>query len=368
MTTRTYKRQDDIDDALLIDICGRFLAGEKFVKIAEWLETKEVLGRPFSREAVYPQIARAARKGFIRLEPPTNVVLQQRIADQFKQDREEIHVIDVRGDGARDLVADAAARHVVELIEEVRRVKKRVGIALGGGGTVNRVSRSLARYLAKQFDLPPLALNALTPGFDVFRPRTAPVSSLGYFDAVDADIEYVGLFAPAVVPSESYAEVTSRHGIADSFEKAKEIDIVITSCARAEDEHGELNRFMQVASKDDGDQTEEALVEAGWIADVTYRPYSEFGPISLEHGIRGVSLFEIEDLVRLARDEENKHVVLIAAPCGQCHATKVEALRPLLSQPDTLKLWNHLFLDARTAEALMPEAAKSRNRANRTDS
>ena len=356
---RTYERHDDIDDALLIDICGRFLAGERFVEIARWLSTEEGLGRPVSREAVYPQIARAARRGFIRLEPPTNVLLQQRIADQFKLDRKEIHVVDVRGEGARDLVADAAARRVVELIDEVSRVKDRVRIALGGGGTVNRFSRSLAQYLRKQFDLPPLALHALTPGFDVLRPRTAPVSSLGYFDEVDADIEYVGLFAPALVPSESYAEVTSRHGIADSFEKAKEIDIVITSCARAEDKHGELNRFMQVASEEDGDQTEKALIEAGWVADVTYRPYNEFGPISLEHGIRGVSLFEIEDLVRLARDEENKHVVLIAAPCGECHETKEDALRPLLSQPDTLKLWNHLFLDTRTAQALMPEAAES---------
>lgn len=358
---RAYTKNDDIDDALLIDICGRFLAGEKFSDIAKWLTSKEVLGRRISREAVYPQIVRAARKGFIRLEPPTNVLLQQRIADQFKLDRNEIHVVDVRGEGARDLVADAAARRVVELIQDLGRVKDRVRIALGGGGTVNRFSRSLAQYLRKQFDVPPLALHALTPGFDVLRPRTAPVSSFGYFDGVDADIEYVGLFAPAVVPSKSYNAVTSRRGIADSFEKAKDIDIVITSCARAKDKHGELNRFMKLASEDDGDDTKQALIDASWCADVTYRPYNELGPISLESGVRSVTLFEIEGLVRLARDEENKHVVLIAAPCGTCHETKQEALRPLLSQPDTLKLWNHLFLDARTAEALMPEAAKSQD-------
>jgi DNA-binding transcriptional regulator LsrR (DeoR family) len=355
--SRIYRRHNDIDDALLIEICQRFLTAESRVKIADWL-TQE-LGREFSREAVYPQISRALRRGFIRLDPPTNVILQQRIADQFKQDRNEIHVIDARGEMARDLVADAAARHIIELIVEVSHVKKRVCIGLGGGGTVDRVARSLANYLRKQLTLPPLALHALTPGFDVFRPLTAPVSSLGYFDGIDTDIEYVGLFAPAVVPSEAYAEVTSRHGIVDSFDKAAEIDIVITSCARAADEHGELNRFMQVASKDDGDQTEKALLKAGWLADVTYRPYNEFGPISLDHGIRGVTLFELEDLVRLVRDHENKHVVLIAAPCGQCHEPKAAALRPLLSQPETLKLWNHLFLDTRTAQALMPPETRS---------
>lgn len=353
--SRTYNRHGDIDHALLIEICERFLGGETRVATADWLS--KVLGRKFSREAVYPEIARAVRAGFIRLDPPLNVELQQRIEDRFKLDRNEIHVIDVGGEGARDLVAASAARHIVRLIEEVRETKERVCIGLGGGDTVDRVARYLADNLLKRSDVPPLALHALTPEFDVFRPRTAPVSSLGYFAGIEADIKYIGLFAPAVVPTESYDEVISRRGIIDSFEKADEIDIVITSCARAADEHGELNRFMQLASHDDGDGTAAALADAGWVADVTYRPYSELGPINLEQGIRGVSIFELEDLVSLARDQENKHVVLVAAPCAQCRETKHEALRPLLSQPDTLKLWNHLFMDKATAFALMPEAS-----------
>ena len=349
--SRKYRRNTDIDDALLIEICQRFLDGESRVATGKWLT--EILGRTFTREAVYAQIKRAVKLGFIRLSPPTNVLLRQRIADQYKQKLTEIHVIDVRGDNARDLVADAAARHIVELILKVSQVKKRVCIGLGGGGTVDRVASSLAKYLLKQFDLPPLAMHALTPGFDPFRPRTSPVSSLGYFDGIHGDIKFVSLIAPAVVPSEQYDEIKSSHGIVDSFKKAREIDIVITSCARAADEHGELNHFMQVASKDDGDQTERKLRDAGWVADVTYRPYNEFGPITLDDGIRGVTLFELEDLVALVR-KKNKHVVLVAAPCAQCHETKVDALRPLLSQPATLKLWNHLFLDSRTAQELMP--------------
>ena len=351
--SRKYEKHSDIDDALLIEICQRFLSGESRVKTASWLSAQ--LGREFSREAVYPQISRALRSGYIRLDPPAHLHLQQRIADHFNQTRKQIHVIDAQGRAVRDLVADAAARHVVKLIDEVRKTKKRVCIGLGGGGTVARVSCSLAKVLRKRFDLPPLALHALTPGFDVFRPRTAPVSSLGYFAGIDTDIEYVGLFAPAVVPARAYLEVTSRRGIVESFEKACEIDIVITSCACASDEHGELNRFMQVASHDDGDRTEEELREAGWVADVSFRPYCETGPIQLDQGIRGVTLFELEDLVRLVREEKNKHVVLVAAPCGQCHKTKAEALLPLLTQPETLKLWNHLFVDTKTAMELLPK-------------
>jgi DNA-binding transcriptional regulator LsrR (DeoR family) len=351
--TRKYEKHSDIDDGLLIEICQRSLNGESRAETARWLSV--LLGRKFSREAVYPQISRAMRLGYIRLDPPPHLHLQQRIADHFHQARKEIHVIDAYGAAVRELVADAAARHVVKLIDEVGPTKKRVCIGLGGGGTVDRVAHSLAKALRKRFDLPPLALHALTPGFDVFRPRTAPVSALGYFAGIDTDIEYVGLFAPAVVPARAYIEVTSRRGIVESFEKACEIDIVITSCACASDEHGELNRFMQVASHDDGDQTEEDLRAAGWVADVTYRPYSETGPIQLDHGFRGVTLFELEDLVRLVRDEKNKHVVLVAAPCGQCHKTKAEALLPLLTQPETLKLWNHLFVDTKTAMELLPK-------------
>jgi DNA-binding transcriptional regulator LsrR (DeoR family) len=351
--TRKYEKHSDIDDGLLIEICQRSLNGESRAETARWLSV--LLGRKFSREAVYPQISRAMRLGYIRLDPPPHLHLQQRIADHFHQARKEIHVIDAYGAAVRELVADAAARHVVKLIDEVGPTKKRVCIGLGGGGTVDRVAHSLAKALRKRFDLPPLALHALTPGFDVFRPRTAPVSALGYFAGIDTDIEYVGLFAPAVVPARAYVEVTSRRGIVESFEKACEIDIVITSCACASDEHGELNRFMQLASHDDGDQTEEDLRAAGWAADVTYRPYSETGPIQLDHGFRGVTLFELEDLVRLVRDEKNKHVVLVAAPCGQCHKTKAEALLPLLTQRETLKLWNHLFVDTKTAMELLPK-------------
>ena len=117
--SRKYEKHSDIDDALLIEICQRFLSGESRVKTASWLSAQ--LGREFSREAVYPQISRALRSGYIRLDPPAHLHLQQRIADHFNQTRKQIHVIDAQGRAVRDLVADAAARHVVKLIDEVRK-------------------------------------------------------------------------------------------------------------------------------------------------------------------------------------------------------------------------------------------------------
>ena len=129
--SRKYNRYDDVDDGLLIQICERYLAGESRVNTAKWLT--KLLGREFTREAVYREIARAKRLGYIRLDPPPNLKLQSGITDRFKQAREEIHVIDAQGATTRDLVAAAAARHVVRLIDEVSGTKERVCIGLGGG-------------------------------------------------------------------------------------------------------------------------------------------------------------------------------------------------------------------------------------------
>jgi hypothetical protein len=89
------------------------------------------------------------------------------------------------------------------------------------------------------------------------------------------------------------------------------------------------------------------------VGDVSYRPYSNTAPIITSEGIRAVSLFELEDLVELAR-KPNKHVVLVAAPCGICNEPKGAAIRPLLKE-ENLRLWNHLFIDLTTAQNLLPK-------------
>lgn len=355
---RRYQKNDDIDDALLVEIAKRFAGGQTPTSIAQWLA--EILGREFNAYAVYPQVRRAAKLGFIRIQPPDHVESQNGLAERYRVDADEIHVVEARGEGVRDWVADAAARHVFDLIMSLGEKKKedeRVGIALGGGDTVNRVASNLAHYLRKSFQPPPIRLHALTPGFDVFRPETAPLSSFGYFQGIDCDVQRVGLFAPAAVPAKTYYEEIARHGIAESFEAAKDVDIVITSCACAEDEHGELNRFLEVASEGTGDETAMALREAGWVADVNHCPLSKTGPIILDSGMRAITLFEIDKLVKMVRDEDDKHVVLIAAPCSGCNELKTEALRPLMSQQDKLKLFNHVFMDMRTAKSLLAEGA-----------
>lgn len=342
-------RYADFDDTLLIAVCDRFLEGKTVMDIVNWLNG-EPGGENITRENVYPLLREARDRGYFSVLPPPEGYLQRRICDRFHVDKERIHVLRIRGDAARDYVADAAAKQIVELIHEIGRTKERVRIGLGGGGTIMMVARALASRLRFEGSLPKLGLHALSSGFDVNNPWTAPVSFLGYFDRAAPDIEYVGLFAPAVVEMNDYERVMTLPGVEESVRKARQIDIVVTSLASASDKHGQLNRFMNLGEGSNGNVDE--LKNCGWVGDVSYRPYAKTGPITEAGGIRAVSLFELKDLVDLAR-KPNKHVLLVAAPCGICNEPKAEALRPLLEESN-LKLWTHLLTDLTTAQNLLP--------------
>ncbi len=338
----------NFDDTLLIAVCERFLSDESIMDIVHWLQ--EVHDPNITRENIYPLLREARKRGYLSILPPPDGYLQQRICDRYDLEKDCVHVLRVRGKTARDYVADAAAARIVKLIYEVGKDKKRVRIGLGGGGTVMGVARALASRLRSESSLPDLSLHAVTSGFDVFNPWTAPVCFLAYFDGVAENIEYVALFAQAVIDAKGYEHAKTLPGVEESFRKSKDIDIVVTSMASAHDAHGELNRFMNYGKTKNPGLA--ALKKAGWVGDVTYRPYSMSGPIATSEGIRAVSLFELQDLVALAA-RPNKHVVLVVAPCGVCEKSKGDALRPLLEKRD-LKLWNHLYIDLTTAQSLLP--------------
>jgi DNA-binding transcriptional regulator LsrR (DeoR family) len=340
----------DFDDTLLISVCEQFLRGDRIKDILQWLEDEHAV--VLKREHIYPLLRQARKRGYLSIMPPPDVFLQQRICDRYHTTKDRVHVLRVRGETARYYAAEAAAKQIVELIHEVGESKRRVRIGLGGGGTIMGVARALAERLRSESSLPKLGLHALTSGFDVNNPHTAPVSFLGYFDQVASDIQYVGLFAPAVVEAREYQHVKTLLGVEESFSKAREIDIVVTSLASASDPHGDLNRFMKLSEERDRDNSVAALRKSGWIGDVSYRPYSTTGPIATTKGMRAVSLFELEDLVDLAH-KPNKHVLLVAAPCRRCHAVKGDALRPLLEEKN-LELWTHLLMDLTTAQDLLP--------------
>jgi DNA-binding transcriptional regulator LsrR (DeoR family) len=340
----------DLTDELLIRVCEQFLAGLSAPHIARWLNKELSLGKhtpPVTRVQVYALLNEARRRKLFALHSPLHITLRQRLADLYSKDREHFIVVSARGASALEHVAAAAAELTLRLITELGQVKGPVHIGLGAGSTTLRIAQHLAALLRGEPRVPQLVLHALSTGSRVDQPRTAPVAFFGLFDTPGIAIDYVGLFAPPVVRSRDYERVKAQPGVMQSFAAAQEIDLVLTSLASANDEHAAFNRFLEEYPND-----VTVLRQQGWIGDVQYRPYSANGPILHETSVRTVTLFELPELVGLARTP-HKYVVVVAGPCGQCGRARSDALRPLLTVPD-LALWSHLVMDMETAQELLP--------------
>ena len=82
-----------------------------------------------------------------------------------------------------------------------------------------------------------------------------------------------------------------------------------------------------------------------------YRPYSATGPITEGTEIRAVTLLELSELSKMAMSGD-KHVVVVAGPCGACGKTRSDAVKPLFESPK-LRLWSHFVMDMETAAELL---------------
>ena len=339
------RRRPEAADELVFGVCHAFLKGDKTEDIANTFG--------LTREGVYPLVVEGAARNYLLLCPPPQQELTERLAQRYGLDPSRIRVVATRGKGANEQVSWAGGDVVLDLVREMAERKKQVHLGLGSGWTTLQVARRLAQRLRTEFGGPDLALHALSSGFDIKDPLRAPVAFFGSFANLPMKVDYLGLFVSAAVPWNMYEDVKMQPGVRESFEHAAEVDIVVTSLASAADEHGALNRFLKLWKNDALDE----LMRQGWVGDVQYLPYSTSGPISVESGVRAVTLFELSELVEMVQSGD-KHVVLVGGPCGHCGASKTEALRPLLEEPG-LRVWSHLVVDAGTAEKLIEPVARS---------
>jgi len=333
--------------------------------VSHWL--KEHWGRPdLNREKIYPLFWEAAQRGFMLLQPPMEKSLADRIGKQYAIDttRQYIKVVNSQGDVASKHVAAAAADTVVDLIEQVAQEKlskckpgdptPAVHLGMGAGYATMLVAQRIARRVGSGVKFPPLVLHAISAGgFLANEPQKAPATYFSYFDRDILDVECVTLFTETVVWNEDYQRVKTNPGTQRAFDRKNEIDIFITSLAAARHEHGLLEQFLAQLMEEKllERETLDNMYKAGWVGDVQFCPYSQDGPLHDICKVRAVTLFEIEELVEFSK-QPGKYVVLTAGPCGECGASKSEALIPLLKN-DKLKLWTHLVADTQTAKKIM---------------
>jgi len=348
-------------------------AGEKYrgaaSSVADWLQNEK--GRPdITREKIYPLFWEACNRGFLLLQPPAEHHLRKRLENNFALYRHpgEITVVNVNGENAAQHVTSIAADQIVELIDRVGKKKKEqypddpekqaVHLGMGAGYATMLVARRLANKIRAGAEVPPIVLHAISSGgFLPNEPYKSPSTYFSFFDPALMDVKFVALFSATVVTNSDYENQKANPAIRHSFDKRDEIDIVVTSLAAADHEHGLLGRYLShlVDQRLMTRSVLSRMYDAGWIGDVQFRPYSVDGPLPEEVcPVRAVTLFELEELVRIAKDRANgKYVVLVAGPCGECGETKKNALRPLLAN-ESLHMWTHLILDAKTAKELLP--------------
>lgn len=344
-----------LEERHLLRVCEMFLEKESVARIRDWVNARlleEGHSIEVTREQIYRYINVAIDQGFFSLHAPPCYALNQRLIDLYSLqgvDDRPLTVVNAIAPTAADHVAQEAAGLALSLIKKLGARKRTVHIGLGAGFTTLRIATYLAALLRAEERLPALVLHALSTGFRVDQPHTAPMAFFSQFEPLGLKITYVGLFAPAVVATQNYPTVQQEPGVAQSFEARKDIDLVLTSLASANDDHGALNQFLAAHAND-----VTPLEREGWVGDVQYRPYSQQGPISQEADIRAVTLFDLPELVKMAQTP-NKYVVVVAGPCTECERTRSDALWPLLEQRE-LKVWTHLVLDYQTAEELVAYA------------
>ena len=379
-TPRWHASQES--DELIFAVCDRYFfqlgrsaqqqEGEERQRgaaaaVAEWIQKEK--NRPdITREKIYPLFWEACQRGFLLLQAPTEKGLKKKLEEYYRLENYpgDLTVVNVRGESAAKHVTSSAADLIVELIDKVWKEKKAkypkdpekqaVHLGMGAGYAAMLVAKRLAQKILSGEDVPQLVLHAISSGgFLPNEPHKAPSTYFTYFDPSLTNIKFEALFSATVVDSEDYAKQIANPGVKYSFEQKDKIDIVVTSLAAADHEHGLLVQYL-THLVDQGlidKNTINNMHKAGWIGDVQFRPYSVDGPLPDVCPVRAVTLFELEELVEMARDPANgKYVVLVAGPCGECGASKKHALRPLIAN-EKLRLWTHLVTDARTARELL---------------
>jgi len=385
-TGRWHPSQEN--DELIFSVCDHFLSqlGESCsdgdsmntererkgaaAAVAEWLKKK--YGRTdLTREKIYPLFWEALRRNFIRLQPPVENILQKKLMEHFHLEdySGQISIVNVKGTSASLSVTSVAADQIIALIDQVAEEKRKqavlegkdpnniqVHLGMGAGYASMLVAKRLANR-SNFGEMPPsLVLHAISSGgFFIDEPHKVPTTYFSYFHETQVNVQYVALFSETVIHKDEYEKIKSNPGLRRCFERKNEIDIIVTSLADAEHEHGLLGQYLSYLMTEGliQDDVIHRMKEVGWVGDVQFRPYSKEGPLKEVCPVRAVALFELEEMVQFAR-QQGKHIVLIGGPCGECGSLKTKALRPLL-QNENLRLWTHLITDVQTARELLTD-------------
>lgn len=342
-------------DPLVFRVAELFFQGKKATEIRDIVNQELEPVHPLTREGIYPLLVKARQQHYIRLVPPLEKSLADEVSKRFRLPPDCVKVVQTGDTGVSDRVAAVAAERVTQLLRGIESASPQpVGIGLGPGRATLDFSRHLSEFLRADWNGPQIKLFAIASGCVANTPEYAPSSFFNLFPR-DIVVERVGLFAETLVRAGEFHGLKQIMGVREAFRKRKEIGIIVTSMGDMEDEHDSLRLFL----KESNINVRKLKEKDGWIGNVQYRPYTARAPVVDKPGdLRAVTLFELSELARLAR-EKHKYVVLIARRCGYCGRPKGRALRPLL-EAKALRVFTDLVIDTATARELLGEERTKR--------
>jgi len=323
-------------------VCRLFCAGEKPSVIAERIQ-KDYASNKFSRQSVHRMLRKAAEAGRFRFAPRASFILSDKLRQRYHwlAGVEVVHTNDFED------VAYQGAQTLIHLVQDVGRgSRQKVHVGFAGGHAMHRLAQIFAQLLDESDeDLPEtLVLHALVAGFDVRDPTTDPNTFFTLFNnrtSVNTRYEYVGLRTPPVVQAGEYDTLRNSEGISESYERAGDLDIIVTSAADWTDEHSNFRQYMEKSAG-----CAEMLVKGGCIGDMLWLPVGPHGPLNVQTKIRSMTLIELGELPSFM--EKGKHVLLVLGPCAMCRRTKSRVLSAILASEQ--RLISHLVVDTRSVK------------------
>ncbi|MBN1359433.1 MAG: hypothetical protein JW993_02525 [Sedimentisphaerales bacterium] len=338
-TDLTHKDKLDV-------VCRLFCKAKNADAIAAQIH-EDYAGERFNRQSVYPMLLEAVRDGRLRFVPRPDSLVSIGLRDRYKwlKDVKVVHTNEFED------VAYQGAETLIGLLQEVKlkKKKRKVHVGFAGGHAVRRLAQIFAQSLDESdASLPKtLVLHALVAGFDVLEPTTDPNTFFTLFQnhtSVNTKFEFVGLHTPPVVKASEYDVLKNAEGIRESYEHARDLDIIVTSAADWSDRHSTFRKYMEKSAN-----CSEVLVNAGCVGDMLWLPVGPRGPLDAQTRIRSMTLVELSELPAFLKS--GKHVLLVLGPCAMCQNTKSRILSGILASEQ--RLISHLVVDTRSAKEVM---------------
>jgi DNA-binding transcriptional regulator LsrR (DeoR family) len=344
--TKTKKRIRSLgnrtEEEVLAISCG-LLADEGLtaVEIMERLEFD--YGVIILREDAYAYVRKAATRGWIRFVPPHANRLMARVRGAYPWLQDAVVIKTARMED----VAYRGAEMLLELLQQ-RYSGKEVHIGFSGGMAIRTLARRFAELLREPISYLPskIVFHALVAGFDASDPATDPNAFFNDFVSdpmMPFETSFVALHAPAMIEARLEKELQRLPSLKEAYDRASEIDIVVTSTSCWTDDHSMLRHCMALAGESVDD-----LERAGCRGDILWQPIGADEPSRLNSKIRAMTVMKLEQLSELVA--RNKQVLLVAGPCHKCHAPKTKVVKAILDQ--RARLITHLVTDSLCARTL----------------